>query len=132
MALVATKQRGNLMPERQRGQMERVQQVVPVEARGAAGASDAFDGFGPATQIRAQLTVQSVAPTTGAELQPYLFVHVQDTFDGQHWHSLGSFGNVQYVGVYAIDITTPFTDTLRVSWLPDRGSFEFSVDWYVQ
>src|SRR3712207_6036317 len=102
------------MPEKQQGQMKRVQQVVPVESRGTGGASNPFDGFGPATQIRAQLIVHSVAPMTGDQGMPYLFVNVEDTFDGQHWHSLGNFGNVAHVGAYVIDMTTPFTDTLRI------------------
>lgn len=104
--------------------------VVPGAARSAAtGNSGTLTEYGAANTIRAQLDVTAASGTT-----PTLNVLIEDTLDGTNWNTVGTFAQKTAAGREVINITTPFSDTLRVSWSigGTTPSFTFSVRWVVQ
>lgn len=122
------------MGVRKRGQMHKVQTVVPFGNYSGDAAGDVYEDLGPAKTIRARLNVTNINPPgRTAGTMPYMHVYIQDTFDEVNWHDLNGFHNVQSEGIRVVDITTPFTDRLRVRWhVPSPTAFYFSVDWFVQ
>jgi hypothetical protein len=78
--------------------------------------------------IRAQLSVTSVSGTS-----PTLNVLIEDTLDGINYNTIGSFTQKTAAGREVINITVPFSETLRVSWTiaGTSASFAFSVDWSI-
>lgn len=103
---------------------------IPVAsaARTASGNSDTFTGFSAAKTIRAQLNVSAASGTS-----PTLDVKIEDSVDGGvTWNTVGTFAQKTAAGREVINITTPFTDMLRVSWAiaGTTPSFTFAVDWY--
>ncbi|NUO97486.1 MAG: hypothetical protein HOW59_06105 [Nonomuraea sp.] len=106
------------------------EQPVASAARTASGSTAAQSGYGPATSLRAQLNVTAAAGTT-----PTLDVVIEDTLDGgTTWNTIGTFTQATAVARQVINITTPFSDTLRVRWTVGGAtpSFTFAVDWVPQ
>jgi hypothetical protein len=99
--------------------------LVPSAARTTSGNSGVIEGYGPATALRLQLNVTAASGTT-----PTLNVIVEDTFDGTTFNTVGTFAQKTAVSREVINITTPFTDRLRVTWTiaGTTPSFTFTVD----
>ncbi len=79
--------------------------------------------------VRAQLSVTAASGTA-----PTLNVLVEDTVDGgTNYNTIGTFAQKTAAGREVINITTPFSENLRVSWsIAGTGaSFTFSVDWQI-
>ncbi len=78
--------------------------------------------------VRAQLNVTAASGTT-----PTLNVLIEDTLDGINYNTIGTFAQKTSSGREVINITVPFSETLRVSWTiaGTTPSFTFSVDWYI-
>ncbi len=78
--------------------------------------------------IRCQLNISSASGTT-----PTLNLVVEDTVDGTNYNTIGTFAQKTAAGREVINITTPFSETLRVSWqiAGTNPSFTFSVDWHI-
>lgn len=100
-------------------------------ARTATGATGTLTGgYASADSLRAQLNVTAAAGTS-----PTLNVLIEDSVDGgATWNTIGTFAQRVGAGREVINITTPFSDTLRVSWTigGTTPSFTFAVDWFVQ
>jgi hypothetical protein len=98
-------------------------------ARTASGNSGTLSGYGAAKTLRAQLDVTAASGTT-----PTLDVVVEDSVDGgTNWNTVGTFAQKTTTGREVINVTTPFSDDLRVRWTIGGGtpSFTFSVAWAV-
>lgn len=104
-----------------------VDTALAAVARSTSGSSAPMPGYGGANTLRCQLDVTAAAGTT-----PTLDVLVQDTIDGTNFYTVGTFARKTAAGREAINVTTPFTDTLRVSWTVTgvAPSFTFSVSIY--
>ncbi len=78
--------------------------------------------------VRAQLNVTAASGTA-----PTLTVLVEDTLDGINYNTIGTFAQKTGVGRDVVNITVPFSETLRVSWTiaGTNPSFTFSVDWHI-
>jgi hypothetical protein len=79
--------------------------------------------------VRAQLNVTAASGTS-----PMLNVLVEDTLDGGiNYNTIGTFAQKTAAGREVINITNPFSETLRVSWsiAGTNPSFTFSVDWQI-
>lgn len=102
--------------------------LVAPDTRTASGDSGAVAGFGDKTTLRAQLNITAVAGTA-----PTLDVVIEDTLDGTNWNTIGTFAQRTAAGRQVVDITSPFTDRLRVRWTlgGTAPSFTFSVLGYV-
>lgn len=98
--------------------------VVSSAARTTSGDSGTLTGYGGASTLRVQLDV-----TAASGVSPTLDVLVEDTLDGTNWNKIGSFGKKEAAGREVIDVTTPFTERLRVRWTigGTTPSFTFSV-----
>jgi hypothetical protein len=102
--------------------------LVSFAARTTSGSTAATAGWGSAKVLRVQLNVTAVAGTS-----PMLDVVIEDTVDaGVTFNTVGTFVQKTAVGREAINIATPFTDTLRVRWTLGgvSPSFTFAVDCY--
>lgn len=107
-----------------RGQLET---LVQSAARTASGDTGPIAGWGAASTLRIQLDV-TAASGTG----PALDVVVEDTLDGTNWNAIATLTQRTAPGQEVVNVTAPFSDTLRVRWtvagtLP---SFTFSVKTY--
>lgn len=82
-----------------------------------------------ANTIRAQLEVTAASGTV-----PTLDVVIEDSLDGSTWNTIGSFTQATATARQVINITTPFSDTLRVRWTVGgtTPSFTFSVVLYTE
>lgn len=99
--------------------------IVASAARTVSGNSGPIDGVGGAKTLRVQLDVTAAAGTT-----PNLAVLIEDTLDaGASWNSIGTFAARVAAGREVINITSPFSSTIRVSWAitGTTPSFTFSV-----
>lgn len=98
--------------------------LVPSLARTATGNSGAIYGFGPASTLRVQLDVTAVSGTS-----PSMTALVEDTLDGTNWNAVGTFAAKTAAGREVINITTPFSDVIRISWTVTgtSPSFTFAV-----
>lgn len=98
--------------------------LVASAARTASGNSGILGGYGLATTIRAQLDV-----TAASGVAPTLDVVVEDTLDGTNFNAIGTFTQATAATRQVINITTPFSDRLRVRWTAagTTPSFTFSV-----
>jgi hypothetical protein len=79
--------------------------------------------------VRAQLNVTAASGTT-----PTLNVLIEDTLDGGiNYNTIGTFAQKTAAGREIINITTPFSENLRVSWsiAGTNPIFTFSVDWHI-
>lgn len=104
--------------------------ITPVAsaARTASGTSSTLEGVGEWGTIRARLAVTAASGTS-----PTLDVVVEDTLDGgTNWHTVATFAQKTAAGTEAVNITTPFSDRLRVRWTVGgtTPSFTFSVAMY--
>jgi hypothetical protein len=101
--------------------------IIESLARTTTGNSGNIQAYG-GELIRAQLNVTAASGTA-----PTLNVLVEDTIDGVNYNTIGTFAQKTAAGREVINITTPFSETLRVSWTiaGTTPSFTFSVDWHV-
>ncbi len=106
--------------------MGSTEQAVASAARTTSGNSGSTPGFGHAKTLRAQLDVTAASGTT-----PTLNVTIEDTLDGTNWNTIGTFVAKTAAGREVINVTIPFADSLRVSWViaGTIPSFTFSVYW---
>ncbi|MHB9003991.1 MAG: hypothetical protein ACYC6C_07990 [Coriobacteriia bacterium] len=104
------------------------QTPLPSAARTATGTTANLDGYGATETLRAQLDVTAASGTS-----PTLDVVIQDSLDGgTTWNTVGTFAQKTAAGREVINITTPFSPLLRISWTigGTTPSFTFAVDWY--
>lgn len=103
--------------------------VVASVPRTTSGNSGALPGYGPAASLRAQLNVTAASGTT-----PTLDVVIEDTLDETNWNVIGTFAQKTAAGREVINITIPFSETVRVRWTigGTAPSFTFAVDWVAQ
>lgn len=104
--------------------------LVPSAARTTSSQTSSLAGYGYATTLRAQLAVTAVSGTT-----PSMTVVIEDTVDGgTNWNQVAAFTAATAVGVQVQNVTTPFSDTIRVRWTVTgtTPSFTFSVLAYVE
>jgi hypothetical protein len=99
---------------------------VASAARTTTGNSGILTNFGSFKTIRAQLDVTAASGTT-----PTLDVVIEDTLDGVNFNTIGTFTQRTSAGRQVIDITTPFSDSVRIRWTigGTTPSFTFSVTW---
>jgi hypothetical protein len=105
--------------------MARILESLARTVNGNSGNVQAYGG----ELIRGQLNVTAASGTT-----PTLNVLVEDTLDGgATYNTIGTFAQKTAAGREVINITVPFSETLRVSWTiaGTNPSFTFSVDWHV-
>lgn len=118
------------MPAPSRSGSGQTDNLVPSAARTTAGNSGALTaGWGAVSTIRAQVNVTAASGTT-----PSLTVLIEDTLDGTTWNTIGTFSAKTAVSREVINVTAPFTDTVRVSWTISgtTPSFTFTVDAYTE
>lgn len=98
-------------------------------ARTASGNQSAGGDQGSADTLRVQLNVTASSGTL-----PTLDVVVEDTLDGMTWNVIGTFAQKGAPGREVINITSPFSATVRVRWTigGSTPSFTFAIDAYVQ
>lgn len=98
--------------------------LVASAARTTSGNTNTLTGYGPTKILRAQLDV-TAASGVGATLD----VVIEDTLDGTNYNTIGTFAQRTAAGRQVIDITSPFSDQLRVRWTlgGTTPSFSFSV-----
>jgi hypothetical protein len=101
--------------------------VIETLARTTNGNSGDFRTSG-GEFVRAQLNIASVTGTS-----PTLSVVVEDSIDGVTFNPIGNFTQKTAAGREILNITTPFTENLRVSWTITgaAANFTFGVDWFV-
>jgi hypothetical protein len=101
--------------------------VIESLARTTNGNSGDLRAIG-GESVRAQLNVTAASGTT-----PTLNVLIEDTLDGTNFNTIGTFAQKTAAGREIINVTVPFSETLRVSWTiaGTNPSFTFSVDWHI-
>lgn len=101
--------------------------LVASAARTASGDSGAISGWGSSSTIRVQLDVTAATGTS-----PTLDVLIEDTLDGTNWNTVGTLAQRAAPGREVINITAPFSETLRVKWTMGgtTPNFTFSVKAY--
>jgi len=103
---------------------------TPSGAVTTSGNSGSLTGYGPAQTLRAQLNITAASGTT-----PTLDVLIEDSLDGgTTWNTVGTFTQATAVSRQVVNVTVPFSDTLRVRWTVGgtTPSFTFVVDWIAQ
>ncbi|TFD74724.1 hypothetical protein [Cryobacterium fucosi] len=83
-----------------------------------------------AKTIRAQLNVTAASGTV-----PTLDVTIQDSIDGgATWNTVGTFTQKTAASREVINVTIPFSNTLRAAWTiaGTTPSFTFAIDWYAE
>jgi hypothetical protein len=103
--------------------------LAPAAARASSGVGTAVAGNAPAQFLRVQLNITAASGTT-----PTLDVTLEDTIDGTNYNTCATFVQQTTTGRVVIDLTTPFTDNLRVRWVVGgtTPSFTFSVVAYYE
>lgn len=103
--------------------------LVPAAARTASGVSALLEGMATADTLRVQLNVTAAVGTT-----PTLDVVLEDSLDGTNWNVIGTFAQRTAVGREVLNVTAPFTGTVRARWTVGgtTPSFTFAVDVYAQ
>lgn len=101
--------------------------LVASAARTVSGDTGTMQGWGVPSTARVQLNVTAFAGTS-----PTIDVVVEDTLDGTTWNVVGTFAQRVGVGRQVVNLSTPFTDRLRVRWTlgGTAPSFTFSVSAY--
>jgi len=101
--------------------------VIESLARTTNGNSGDIRAIG-SESVRAQLNVTAATGTS-----PTLNVLIEDTLDGINYNTIGTFAQKTAPGREIINITVPFSETLRASWsiAGTNPSFTFSLDWHV-
>jgi hypothetical protein len=118
------------MPATNRSSSGQTDNLVPSAARTTTGNSGVLgSGWGAVSTARVQLNVTAASGTT-----PNLVVLVEDSLDGTTWNTIGTFSAKTTTAREVINITTPFTDQVRVSWTitGTTPSFTFTVDAYTE
>lgn len=103
--------------------------LVASAARTASGDSGPLTGFAGATTLRVQLDITAASGTT-----PTLDLVLEDTLDGANWNTIGTFAQKVAAGREVINVTIPFTDTLRARWTVGgtTPSFTFSIAAFIE
>ena len=98
--------------------------IAPSAARTVTGSAAALPGSGGLATLRAQLDVTAASGTT-----PTLDVVLEDTIDGTNYNTIATFTQLTAAGRLVVNVTTPFSDTLRARWTigGTTPSFTFSV-----
>ncbi len=98
--------------------------VVSSAARTTSGASSVI-GASQADQLRFFLNITAASGTS-----PTLNITVEDTPNGTDFYQVAAFTQKTAAGKDDIDITTLFSDSMRVSWAiaGTTPSFTFSLD----
>lgn len=93
-------------------------------ARTVSGSSASVTDQGDEKTLRVQLNVTAASGTS-----PTLNAVVEDTLDGINWNTIGTFAQRTGTGREVINITTPFSNEVRVSYTigGTTPSFTFSV-----
>lgn len=101
--------------------------VLASGPKSAAGDSGIKGGYGATKTLRVQLNVTAV---TG--VAPTLDVVLEDTIDGTNFNVVGTFAQKTASGREVINITTPYTDSIRARWSVGgtTPSFDFTVRVY--
>ena len=101
--------------------------IIELSARTTNGNSGDVRTYG-SDILRAQLNVTAASGTS-----PTLNVLIEDTLDGINYNTIGNFTQKTAAGREVINVTVPFSETLRVSWAiaGTNPSFSFSVDWHI-
>ena len=101
-----------------------IETLLASAARTATGNTGNLTGWASPKTLRIQLDVSAASGTT-----PTLDVLVQDTLDGTNYNTIGTFAQKTAAGREVINITTPFSDTVRVLYAiaGTTPSFTFSV-----
>jgi hypothetical protein len=101
--------------------------VIESLARTTNGNSGDLRVYG-GESLRAQLNVTAASGTA-----PTLTAVVEDSLDGVNYNTIGTFAQKTSPGREVINITAPFSETLRVSWsiAGTNPSFSFSLDWHI-
>lgn len=103
--------------------------VLASAARTTSGDTGPLTGYSTAESLRAQLNV-----TAAAGVAPTLDVVLEDTVDGTNWNAIATFAQKTATGREVLNVTTPFTDQIRVRHTigGTAPSFTFSVAIYAQ
>lgn len=98
-------------------------------ARTASGSSVPTGGMTARSTLRVQLDVTAVSGTS-----PSLAVTLEDTVDGTNWNTIGTFAAKTAAGREVVNVTSPFTETVRARWdlTGTSPSFTFSVLAYAE
>ncbi len=102
--------------------------IIESLSRTTSGTSGNIQAAG-GESLRAQLNVTAASGTS-----PTLNVLIEDSVDGGiNYNTIGTFAQKTAAGREVINITTPFSDTLRVSWIiaGTNPSFTFGIDWHI-
>jgi hypothetical protein len=101
--------------------------LVSSAARTTSSDSGVLTGYTSASFLRCALVVTAASGTN-----PSLTVVMEDTLDGTNWFTIGTFAAKTAASTEAVNITTPFTDRIRVRWTitGTTPSFTFSVQVY--
>ncbi len=101
--------------------------IIELSPRNTNGTSSDVRTYG-SDILRAQLNVTAASGTA-----PTLNVLIEDTLDGVNYNTVATFAQKTAAGREVINVTVPFSETLRVSWTiaGTNPSFTFSVDWHV-
>jgi hypothetical protein len=85
--------------------------------------------LGGVQMIRAQLDVTAAAGTT-----PTLNIIFEDTLDSVNFNQIAAFTQKTGPGREVVNITVPFTESVRVRWTitGSGASFTFSVSMFAQ
>ncbi len=100
--------------------------VIESLTRTTSGTTGNIQALGAET-LRVQLNVVGVSGTS-----PTLNVLVEDTLDnGASYNTIAAFAQKTTPGREVLNVTSPFAETLRVSWTVagTNPSFTFAVDW---
>ncbi len=103
--------------------------LVASAARTTSSTSAALSGYGASTTLRVQVDVTAASGTA-----PTLDVVIQDSLDGTTFNTIGTFAQKTAASREVINITVPFSETLRVSWTVTgtTPSFTFAVVAYTE
>ncbi|MGW8703233.1 hypothetical protein ACWGOK_41080 [Streptomyces eurythermus] len=85
--------------------------VAPLLARAVSGDTGAIPAFAGWSKMRAQLNITAISGLLSS-----LDVVIEDTHDGTNWNQVAAFTSRATTGRQVIDITSPFTEQLRVRW----------------
>lgn len=101
--------------------------LVPSTTATTSGNGASNSTFGPAKTVRAQLSVTAASGTA-----PMLDVVIEDTLDGVNFYTVATFTQATVVSRQVLNVSAPFTDTLRARWTltGTTPSFTFAVDTY--
>lgn len=88
-----------------------VDTLLASAARTASGNSGTLAGWGAAKTLRAQVNATAASGTT-----PTLDVVLEDTINGTDWNTIAVFNQLTGTGRVVANVTTPFTDRIRVAW----------------